>query len=225
MRRVPVRELLDEDAGTPSEVKKSLEDVRFLNEYFGGVSTTMAMIRRVARKTGAAEFSMLDVAAGAGDVPELVRVRVEPHGVRLKLTLLDRLSSHLGAGDNRIVGDARALPFQERSFDLVSCCLFVHHLAPSEVNVFVKEALRCARTAVLINDLVRHPFSYAVAYAGRFIYKSRITTHDAPASVRQSYTLDEMREMLEQAGAATVEISRQYFYRMAAIAWKTQPRG
>ena len=220
MKRIPTRELLDDDAGTPAEVADSLADVRFLNRYFGGVATTTHMIQRVARASGRTDFSLLEAAAGTGELPQTVRARLQPGGINLRLMMLDRLLSHLGDGENKIVGDALALPFRDASFDLISCCLFVHHLTPELVAVFVREALRCSRVAVLINDLIRHPVHWAMAHTGRLIYRSRITVNDAPASVRQSYTTEEMRAMLEQSGAAAVDISTHYFYRMGAIVWK-----
>ena len=74
--------------------------------------------------------------------------------------------------------------------------------------------------AVLINDLIRDPFHLALVYAGLPLYRSRVTRHDAPASVRQAYTVQEMRAMLAHTSAARVEIRRHYLFRMGVIAWK-----
>jgi ubiquinone/menaquinone biosynthesis C-methylase UbiE len=224
MRRVPSRELLDDDLGTPLEIQDSLADLRFLNRRFGGIATTTRMVKRVAQASGQRCFSMLDVAAGTGEMPRFVRECVQRRGIDLRLTMLDRRATHLthlGDGENHVVGDALALPFCEDSFDLITCCLFVHHLSPEEVKLFVDEALRCARVAVLINDLIRHPLHLAMACAGRLIYRSRITCNDAPASVRQAYTTREIREILERNGVAGMEITSHYFYRMGVIVWKT----
>ena len=49
MKRVPTAELLDTDAGRPLKSQASLGDLRMINRWFGGVSTTAAMIERVAR--------------------------------------------------------------------------------------------------------------------------------------------------------------------------------
>jgi ubiquinone/menaquinone biosynthesis C-methylase UbiE len=222
MKRVPSRELLDDDAGTPVEVAGTLADIGLLNRYCGGVAATTRMIERVAWATGRSHFSVLEVAAGTGDLPQSVRTRLQRSGIGLELMLLDRCSSHMGDGENKVVGDALALPFRDGSFDLISCCLFIHHLTPEEVSVFVKEALRCSRVAVLINDLVRHPLHLALANAGRLIYRSRLTCNDAPASVRQSYTTEELREMLESSSAPAIEITRHFFYRMGAVVWKNR---
>ena len=91
-----------------------------------------------------------------------------------------------------MVGDAVALPFSNGSFDVVSCCLFAHHLSPPDLVSFAREASRVARTAVLINDLIRDPLHLALVYAGLPLYRSRLTRNDAPASVRQAYTVSEM---------------------------------
>lgn len=179
------------------------------------------MVERLARARGQTRFSMLDVAAGTGEMPRCVRERLQRSGVDLQLTLLDQHATHLGDGENHVVGDALALPFRDESFDLVTSCLFLHHLSPEEVRQFVEEALRCARVAVLINDLIRHPVHLATAQAGRLIYRSRLTRNDAPASVRQAYTTQEIREILKGNGFAGMEITRHYFYRMGVIIWKS----
>ena len=108
----------------------------------------------------------------------------------------------------------------DSSFDLVSCNLFFHHLSPAECIIFFREALRVCRKAVLVNDLVRDFLHLTLAYAARPFYRSRLTRHDAPASVRQAYTEAEMSGMLTQAGASQVEIQRYFLFRMGALAWK-----
>ena len=220
MKRVVTSELLDTDSGTPAEVATSLSDLRRVNRWFGGVATTQQMVLRVARQLKVSSFSLLEVAAGSGYVPECARQRLHDRGLRLEVTLLDRASSHLSKGNRAVVGDALALPFRDASFDLLNCTLFAHHLSPQKLPQFVDEALRVCRVAVLINDLVRNPLHVSLVYAGLPLYRSRLTRHDAPASARQAYTPEEMRTLLKQTRAARVEIHRHYLFRMGVIVWK-----
>jgi hypothetical protein len=88
---------------------------------------------------------------------------------------------------------------------------------------FARESLRVCRVAVLVNDLVRHPLHLVLAYAGVPIYRSRITRNDAPASVKQAYTVEEMTEIFRRAGAAKLEAQRHFLFRMGVIAWKADP--
>jgi ubiquinone/menaquinone biosynthesis C-methylase UbiE len=220
MRRVVIPELLDTDAGTPAEIRGSLRDLRFFNARFGGVKTTTHLIGQVARQAGARSLSLLEVAAGSGYVAGRTRSRLRRHGIELQPVLLDRSSAHLNGSGPAVVADARALPFADASFDLVGSNLFVHHLEPEEVICFVREALRVCRRAVLVNDLIRHPLHLFLAYAGLPLYRSRLTRHDAPASVRRAYTVEEMHDLLARAGAARLDFSRHYLFRMGVIVWK-----
>jgi ubiquinone/menaquinone biosynthesis C-methylase UbiE len=221
MRRVPTLELLDTDAGTPAEISASLSDLKRVNRWFGGVNTTRSLVEQVSQASGERKLSLLEVAAGSGDVPGLVRDQCARNGIDLRVTALDRSPAHLNSPAVRAVaGDALALPFRDGSFDLVSSCLFFHHLAPEQAVLFLNEALRVCRKAVLINDLVRSPLHLMLVYAGFPLYRSRLTRHDAPASVRQAYTPQEIRDLLQRTNAARVEISRHYLYRMGVTAWK-----
>jgi ubiquinone/menaquinone biosynthesis C-methylase UbiE len=229
MNRAVTAELLDTDSGSPAEVANSLADLRRINRWFGGIKTTQAMIETVADRLDVKSLALLEVAAGSGDVPRIAAERLKARGIQLEITLLDRAASHLKTdaannGHSRIrsvVADAIALPFPDNSFDLVDCGLFTHHLSPEQVVQFVNEGLRVCRTAVLINDLVRSLLHLTFVYAGFPLYRSRLTRHDAPASVRQAYTVEERRGVLKKTKAAKTEIQTRYLFRMGAIAWKS----
>ena len=221
MKRAVIPELLDSDSGTSTEIAASLADLNRINRWFGGIASSRSLVAQVAHELGAKSLSLLEVAAGAGAVPSAVAASLARSGIRIDVTLLDRAPSHLKNGNGRaIVGDALALPFSADSFDVVACNLFVHHLAPAEAVQFVNEALRVCRAAIVINDLIRHPLHFGLVYAGLPIYRSRLTRHDAPASVRQAYTVHEMEGILRMSQAARVHISRHFLFRMGVIAWK-----
>jgi ubiquinone/menaquinone biosynthesis C-methylase UbiE len=224
MQRVVIPELLDTDSGKPAEIATALTDLCHINQWFGGIAASQSMIVEIAQELQVRSLSLLEVAAGGGHVPQAVSKRIAKLGISLQFTLLDRAHSHLkgtsGNGTRVVAGDARALPFADGSFDLVSCCLFAHHLEPHEVAQFVNEGLRVCRTAVIINDLVRDPIHLVLVYMSLPLYRSHLTHHDAPASVRRAYTVAEMQQILSRTTAARVEIERHPLFRMGAIAWK-----
>jgi ubiquinone/menaquinone biosynthesis C-methylase UbiE len=218
VRRTVTAELLDTDSGTPDQIAASLADLRFINRNFGGISTTAALLQRVARERSLSRLTFLDVAGASGDVIAAAAQRLSRKGIAVEYTVADRARSHLnGPG---IVADALQLPFADDSFDVVGCALFLHHLEPEQVTTFTREALRVARHAFIINDLRRSLAHLAFAAAGGVIYRSDITRHDSTASVRRAYTRQELLAMLRSAGAARIEISKHYFFRMGAIVWK-----
>lgn len=222
MQRRPSCELLDTDAGTPKEVSDSLLDLRWFNRWFGGIATVERMIDLVVQTTGNRSLSILEVASGEGYILKTLQGRYSTRGLTLKITLLDRVQAHFPENGAlpRVSGDALSLPFRDGSFDLVSSSLFIHHLAPEQVVAFNREALRVARHGVMVHDLIRSRLHLATAYAGSPLYRSRLTRNDAPASVKQAYTLREMEQLVEQAGAARVESDTHFFYRMGLVGWK-----
>lgn len=220
MQRVSTPEILDSDECPPEEVAKSLSDLSRINRWFGGVATTRSLIERVAKVTGRKHFTVLEVAAGFGEVPRTAAKQIARKGISLQLTYSDRMRSHLLPGDHSIVADALALPFPDGAFDLVSCSLFTHHLEPADLARFAAEALRVSRIAVVINDLVRHPLHLALVYGGFLFMRSYVSRVDGVASVRRAYTLEEMQRLVSERTDAHVEVSRHYLFRMGIIAWK-----
>lgn len=221
MRRTVIPELLDDDLGTAAEIAETLRDLRHINQWFGGMRTTTELLRRVARECGYRTLSMLEVGAGAGDVPLAAQSVLAASGIGLQVTLLDRWWSHLPRGGTAsVAGDALRLPFRNGTFDVVSCSLLAHHFEPETLVKFASESLRVCRQAVLINDLIRSRLHLLLVYLGLPLFRSRITWHDAPASVWRAYTCDEMQALLANAGAREVQVSRHYLFRMGVLLWK-----
>jgi ubiquinone/menaquinone biosynthesis C-methylase UbiE len=222
MKRVDIPELLDSDACSPEDVQASLRDIALVNRWFGGVATTQKLIERVARVTGLRNLSLLEVAAGTGEVTEIVRKNLARRGITLEIRLLDRAWTHLPNHSGAIVADALALPFLDSAFDLVSCNLFAHHLNPASLSRFVREAVRVSRRALLINDLMRNPLHLALVYAGFPLMRSAISRADGVASVRRAYVREELRQIISSIAdpAPRVDISRHFLFRMGGIVWK-----
>jgi len=223
MRRIDIPELLDSDAGTAQEVADSLADLRWFNRYFGGSRTTTSLLLRVAEAAALKRLRYLDIAGGSGDNVAFAANEFHTRGISFSPTVLDRAVSHLqvnGVG-SAVAGDALALPFAGQSFDVVGSSLFLHHLTPEEVVACLRESLRVAKYAVIVNDLERASMHWFLAWAGQPFYRSRITRHDAVASVRRAYTAGELRELAKQAGAARIEVSKHYLYRIGMVLWRT----
>lgn len=222
MKRVVTPELLDSDAATPAEVQQTLADLRRINRWFGGISTTRRMLEKVVARgifQGHSELTLLDVGAGSGDVSLTAARQIRPPA-QIRVTLMDRMQAHLPRnGTGTVAGDALALPFLDNSFDLVTCSLLIHHLEREQIVQFVNQALRVTRVAVLLNDLRRESLHLALMYAGYPIF-SRLTLHDGIASVRRAYTPQELKSILRNTDAAGVDMENSYLYRMGIIVWK-----
>lgn len=225
MKRVVEDEWLDEDRGTPAEIHAALDSITLANRRFGGLRLHACLLKRGLTGVPLGRRPhILEVASGRGDVLQAALLQL---GVRPEITLLDRSPAHLP--DPRawpatlpiphvLTGDALALPLADASVDIVSCCLFLHHLEPPQVARFLAEAQRVARVAVIINDLERSAVHHRLARLNRIIDRSRISRHDGPASVHRAYTYRELARMLANSGSSFV-LERAWLYRLGAVLW------
>lgn len=225
MDRVVIPEFLDSDAGTAEEIAASLRDLRWINGWFGGVRTERLLLDEAMEQASLARASVLSVACGDASALLLAAKSLRRRGLGIDVTASDRSPAHLAGSQvlSRAAADALALPFADASFDFVECNLFAHHLEPEEVIRFGREALRVARYALLINDVRRSRVHWAFAALGGLLYRSRLTRHDAPASVRRAYTSGELERLLRRSGAREVSVRQRWFFRTAAIAWNGRP--
>jgi hypothetical protein len=112
------------------------------------------------------------------------------------------------------------LPFRDNAFEVVSCSLFAHHFDPEQLRLVIAESLRVSIRAVLINDLIRSRLHLLLVYLGLPLFRSRITWHDAPASVRAAYTIPELTKLLVGLPSQRIDVSRHVLFRMGVILWK-----
>jgi ubiquinone/menaquinone biosynthesis C-methylase UbiE len=225
MERVVEDEWLDHDRGTPAEIDAALDSVTLANQRFGGVRLHARLLHRALDCAPREQQPhILEVASGRADVLQAALLRL---AVPADVTLLDRSAVHLPdprawpaklPAPSVVTGDALDLPFPDSSVDIVSCCLFLHHLEPPQVARYLEEAQRVARVAVIINDLERSAVHYRLALLNRAIDRSRISRHDGPVSVRRAYTYHELARMLTNTGRSFL-LKRAPLYRLGAILW------
>ena len=232
MERIVEDEWLDDDRGTPAEIDAALHAISLANRRFGGMRLHARLLKQALTHAPREQRPhILEVASGRADVLQaaLLRLGVAAQ-VAPEVTLLDRSAAHLPdprawpsalPTPRMLAGDALALPFPDASVDIVSCCLFLHHLEPPQVARYLAEALRVARVAVVINDLERTPVHYRLAMLNRLIDPSRISRHDGPVSVRRAYTYSELSRMLANTGSSFV-LKRAWLYRLGAILWSDE---
>ena len=211
--RTPAHELLDEQNAPRADMERSLRDLWRINRWLGGVSIYNRLLHPF--RPG----SVLDVGAGSCEVVQTSRARLRVG--------LDRKIDHLlhererTPGVHRVVGDAMRLPFRDGAVDVVTSAHFFHHFSPEENADILAESLRVARCGVAVNDTQRHyvPLLF-VQLMGALRLIGRITRFDGPASVRQAYTVEEARRLVEPLPASRREVVQSWPFRMGILLWK-----
>jgi SAM-dependent methyltransferase len=225
-------EILDDPTVDPADRERSLEDVECSNILFGGRRAAILALRPLfdelagsdddARPRSARpDAILLDVGTGRADLPWRAREIARRRGLSLRTIALDGAFVLAAAARHRVnaavCGDALALPFADRSVDLVLCSQLLHHFDHARALTLIAELDRVARRRVIISDLRRSWVAAAgftlAALALRF---HPITRHDGRISVLRGFTEGELGGMVVSATGVQPAIRRRLGYRLTA---------
>jgi SAM-dependent methyltransferase len=204
------------DEGVPDEeALRSLRDLQFVNRWLGNPGSLLRAVRPHLPPGG----RLLDVGAASGDVPAYLLARLPGP---LKAVALDVKALHLRltpAGLHRVVADVRALPFAERSFDVVTASLFLHHFDAAELPAVLASLFALARRALVVNDLHRTLVPYAFGRAlFPLLFRSPVSVEDGLVSIRRGFRPDELRAAFATARVPLARLERRFPYRLLAVA-------
>src|SRR2546423_3591645 len=226
--RVYIEELLDLGEGTDADVARNLADLRRINRFLGGRRVIIEALDRLVTTANLRRLSLLDVGTGSADIPGAVADWCGARGIVADVTGLDLSERNLRVARSRlgineavqlVRGDSLALPFADRSVDVVTASLFLHHFEDADVVRLLKDFARVAQRAVIVNDLIRHLVPYWFArLSGPLLATSYLTRYDGPASVLRGFTVREMAAHAERAGLKHAQVRRRFPYRLALVA-------
>lgn len=225
-------EQMDEPEVDRRELATSLDDLRRVNRWLGGTRVVLRHLPPMVARTGAAEFTVLDVATGSGDIPLAVARWARGRGLRARVTATDAHAGTLAlarehAGrdpDVRVEhADALDLPYPDGEFDFALCSTALHHFEDDDAVRVLRELRRVARRGVIVNDLRR---SRAALLGARLLAATvwrthPVTRHDGPLSVRRSFTPGELLELGRRAGMAEARVHAHPPFRLALVADRT----
>jgi len=221
--RADAVELLDAGRLSLPEVERNLADLARLNRLPGGIGMSIDGVRRLL--DGQADARILDVGTGGADMPiafahegwETTALDTNP-----EVLVIARREVATQPRITVVEGDARSLPFEDDAFDVSHCSLLVHHFDPAEVVAVLRELGRVARRGVVVNDLRRGMLPLvATAVSLAAFGRSRITRNDGLVSARRAYTLNELDDLIAQAGLAVGWRSHGWMPRVVTAATPT----
>src|SRR5262245_55606176 len=192
----------------PAARDASLADIDRLNARFGGYALTLRAVDGLVRPIASRALRVADVGGGRGDFAHRLIRHARQRGWSVHVVVVDRDPDLLaitrrGAPPRVSVvrADASALPFRAGSVDVVTMSLTLHHLEPAAAATSLREMSAAARTAVVVNDLLRSRLSLGLVWlATRALGCHWISRHDGPLSVRRAYSEDEVRALAGTAG-------------------------
>lgn len=222
-----IEELLDAPVADERLLARNLRDIRRINRFLGWTSLAVAQVGQVVARQQLQRFSLLDVATGSADIPVAIARWAARRSLQASITATDLSEQVLAAARVNCAAfpsiqlerqDALALSYSERSFDLVLCCMALHHFSPQDAPRLLAELARVARRAVIISDLSRSLPAYLGAWLlTHTLMPNPLTRHDAPASVRRAYTPSEVRALAAQGGLTSAVVRTAFPFRQILV--------
>lgn len=222
-------ELLDKGSGSEAEVRRSLRDIARINRYLGGSQVAVNGCIAMLEKRGLQRATVLDLGTGLGEIPRQLENAARARGIEIQTVGIDNNRRHLKWAKLENPNtpllcqcDAFALPFADKSIDIVMSSLFVHHFRAPQIVQLLRECSRVCRVGWLMNDIVRHlaPLWFFRTTWPIFA-RSHLTRYDGTVSLRRSYTALEMQQIVREL--PNVQVRAHIPFRMS-IGWENEAK-
>lgn len=213
-------EWMDQPGIDPVAHSQALQGLRRINTFSGAVGSLFAPIRSLARERRGHPLRVLDLACGGGDNTTALAERARRQGLAVQVdgsdlspqavAIATRSAKERGLGATFFQADALNDPIPE-DYDVILCSLFLHHLDQEQAVDLLQRMGRASRCLVLVNDLIRSPLGYGLAWAGcRLLSRSPIVHFDGPVSVQGAFQLQEVRALAARAGLEGAAVRRSW---------------
>jgi len=211
-------EILDNPSVDPELMRRSMKDVERANVLFGGRRAALAELAPALQKLSGIA-TMLDVGTGRGDIPASARGLAKSMGINLRTIGIDLslpLVTEVRNGNQHVLrGDALALPFRDKSVDIVLASQVLHHFADESAKAFIVELNRVARSSVVISDLRRSLIAAAGLWIGSFpLGFHPVSRHDGVVSVMRGFLPAELAKLIESATGQHPVVRRRLGFRV-----------
>jgi ubiquinone/menaquinone biosynthesis C-methylase UbiE len=223
-------ELEDIDTGnyTPEEYEHCISELQLVNRWMGDAHALKQTLLRDVEENKVAEFSVLDVGAGSGELLRVAADWARPTGRRFRgvgLELNERSAQAILEASTdfpeitSVRGNALQLPFADAEFDYVMCSLFTHHFVDERVVDILREMSRVARRRIFVIDLHRDPVPYFFyTTLGKLVLKNRLLRHDGALSILRSFKADELVRLGKAAGLRDLWVEHHFPARLVLSA-------
>ncbi len=200
-------ELMDRPQPISSELAADLENLRKLNQYFGGYHLIRCFLRWWL--TPGRTYRILDLATGYGDVPRMVADWARERDISIRIEAIDTQPSTLEIARRQsesyreitfIQADARTFSDQ-LTYDVVLCSLALHHFSEADAVRVLRRAAELSHDKVLVSDLERNWCTSASIWAvTELIFRDPMTKFDGRLSAKRAFSFSEMAALAERAG-------------------------
>ncbi len=223
-------ELMDTISVTAEEMKQTLNFLKITNTYFGGNHAILGPLKKFSHQWNPGTvIKILDVGTGGADIPIAIATWARSENIKVAVTGIDLIPqvTEIAEHATRTFPEIKIFTknfFEvdeaEESYDYVTASLLLHHISSDDQISFLQKADRLSKKGIIISDLQRSFLSHLSVSLLSKLFGNHIVKHDAPLSVRRSFTASEMAAMATGARLPYLKILNQPWFRRALVGEK-----
>lgn len=217
------KEILDLDTTPFEDIKRTMEELDFINTYLGGHSITLKGFTDLLKdKT---EISICEIGCGGGDNLSAIKRYCKKKNITVRLTGIDINENCTSFARQKypemefITSDYKKVSFGNNKPGIIFSSLFCHHFNDEQLIEMMQWMRSNSSKGFFINDLHRHVIAYNfIRFTTSLFSKSYLVKNDGPISVLRSFTKNEWVAILQKAGIINYTIKWKWAFRYLIVA-------
>ncbi|MDB5258117.1 MAG: SAM-dependent methyltransferase [Chitinophagaceae bacterium] len=233
-QRDDAKEILDDLEVQGEAVSQNLKELDIINTLLGGNTISVAALKTVVKlHPGKKHWKIADLGCGSGHLMLEMNKVLQQQTCTAEFTGFDANPFIVKYAQTHCAHDPsiRILchnvltdPFPE-IYDIVHASLFLHHFTADELVLLLAQLKKQTSTAIVINDLHRHPLAYySIKWLTGLFSKSYLVKNDAALSVAKGFKKAEWTSLLERAGYNRYTIKWVWAFRHRLILYPDSVR-
>jgi SAM-dependent methyltransferase len=218
-------EIMDDLGIKGKVIHQTLKELDIINQWLGGNRISLNAFKSFSEKSQI--NSVADLGCGSGYILHLMnRINPSIHYMGIDANpyitayAKEKYSSHKNI--TFLSEDILKKNFRQRSFDLIHCCLFLHHFTQDQLIQIFQSLYKQANIGIIINDLHRHYLAYhSIRLITHFFSRSYMVKNDAKLSVARGFRRKELEDILQSAGIINYTLKWKWAFRWELIIRKS----
>ncbi|WP_420317569.1 methyltransferase domain-containing protein [Ekhidna sp.] len=218
-------EIMDDLAISGEVVNQTLRELNTINRRLGGNQISISAFKNLV--AGKNSIELVDLGCGGGDIMADMAKWSKKQGIKATFIGIDANENIVDYAQqntseySEIAYQAINIfsdKFKNQTFDIIHCCLFVHHFTSDQLINLFAQFKKQARLGVIINDLHRHPLAYwSIGLLTSLFSKSEMVRNDATISVARGFRKKELIEILKGAEINEYRLEWKWAFRWKLI--------
>ena len=210
------------------EVEQTLHELEVINKLLGGNQLTMSGISELVDTVPSiTRLRVYDLGCGRGDMLEMISKWANNKGITAQLTGIDanpniiRIAKARHENNTDIRFEVKNIfdpDLAREKADIILATLFTHHFTDDQLSFLLRQWNMQASIGIVINDLHRHWLAYySIGLLTHYFSKSGMVRNDGPVSVRRSFSKNEWKHILKNAGISHYKITWHWAFRWKLV--------